>query len=133
MSRVWFRMNRLRLFVFFFAFSLMGSARAMDVQDGSSADTTRYSVEMSEEAKSKLMAALTMIKVGDSISRAKALMGRPTYEQDNIGKKGEFINRGLYYVVKSVDPRFSNIHDQVVTLFFDRSDRFIRAQSTVKN
>jgi hypothetical protein len=89
-----------------------------------------FQFELAAEKKALLIKGLSLIKVGDSIERVKEVLGSPTADEELIGKKGEFVSRVLDYYIKRVEANNVNIHDQMISFYFDRDGRLVKIKKS---
>lgn len=83
-----------------------------------------FYIDIGKTAETRLLNKVRSLKTGTSVDVAKATVGKPTEDKMLIGKKGEFRARLLRYYIRKQDKGLVNeIHDQYVSLYFDKSDK----------
>lgn len=88
--------------------------------------TVRYQFELTAEQKAKLTKGLATIKIGDTITAIKKVLGKPTHEYNSVSKGGQFISRVLKYDVARVDKNLVNMQDHLIMLDFDANGHLVK-------
>jgi hypothetical protein len=89
---------------------------------------TGYQFELNDEAKKKLLANLTTVKLGDTVTTVKAALGEPTEEANLVGKKGEFKSKVLKYYIARVEVGLVNANDKLIRLSFDKDGHLVNVR-----
>lgn len=90
-----------------------------------------FEFELSTEAVEHLEKGLAQLKLGDSVQRAKSLLGKPSDEGELYRKgvfRGTFVNKYLKYYVKLVEIDSKNLKDHVIVLYFDAGGALVKAK-----
>ena len=118
-----YRHSILIVFLLFFAILLTGWARGEDNNVGKE---IKYQFELAPSKEATLLSGLKLIKLGDSKKRVEEIVGSPSRREDLFDKKGKFNSTVFDYDIKRVDIRNVNVHDKLISIYFDRSEQVVR-------
>ena len=107
-----------------------------DQQAGSGSDSPPlYYFDMDPKRRAEFVRRARMIKLGDSRTKVVELLGPPDFDQVSGRHKGEprALSRDLRYYVRLLKKDTVNeIHDQLLSLYFDpQTDRLRALASSV--
>ena len=95
-------------------------------------DKRHYPFALSDAELRALVENARKIQIGDSRQEVKTLLGEP-WEDMAYGPKemNKIAGRFVKYIVTKATSDIVNNHDQVVTFYFDTSDRLTKISSNV--
>lgn len=100
--------------------------------DRSKKENIYFEFELSPKEVERLENGLAQLKLGDSIQKAKRLLGKPSSEGELYRKRvfgrSTFVSRYLYYNVKMVQVNGTNVRDHIIAIFFDYDGALVKAE-----
>lgn len=120
------------LVILAFAIALSHPVRPLTVSVNHEKGIDYFEFELSPEEVERLEKGLTQLKLGDSVQRAKSILGKPSDEGELYRKhvvgRGTFVNRYLRYNVKLMRIGIMSLNDHVIALYFDSGGALVEAE-----
>ena len=101
---------------------------------GESSNATNPYFALSSDEKLQLLAKAKTVQIGDTYDSVLSKLGKPTYDNILARKENrEIIGRSLmYYAVRWEEGLVNEIHDQLVIIYFDTSDKVQKVHIKIK-